>query len=88
MTIPTLFLALLLSILCGALYHFLRGENGWHLLLYLGVSILGFAVGQWVSLWQGWVLFRLGALEIGIGLLGSLLFLMLSEWLSRIEVKS
>ena len=87
MTLPTLLLALLISILCGALYHFVRGgeesSSGWRLLLYFGASTLGFAVGQWVSVWQGWTLFKFGSLDIGMGLLGSLLLLALGEWLSR-----
>lgn len=91
MTIPTLLLAFLISILCGALYHFVRGHeessSGWRLLLYFGVSTLGFALGQWLGVWRGWTLFKFGSLEIGMGVLGSLLFLMLAEWLSRIEVK-
>ena len=87
MTIPTLILALLISLLCGALYHFARGGNGWRLLLYFGASVLGFAVGQWISLWQGWTVYKFGSLEIGMGVLGSFLFLMLGEWLSRIDVK-
>jgi hypothetical protein len=87
MTLPTLLLAILISILCGALYHFIRGGGGWRLLLYFVVSTLGFAAGQWVGTWRGWVLFEFGSLDIGLGLIGSLLFLMFSEWLSRIEVK-
>jgi len=87
MTIPTLLLALLIAILFGALYHFVRGGGGWRLLLYFGVSILGFAAGQWISAWRGWTLYKFGSLDIGLGLIGSLLFLMLGEWLSRIETK-
>jgi hypothetical protein len=87
MTLPTLLLALLISTLCGALYYFVRGGSGWRLFLYCGAGTLGFALGQWVSVWQGWSLYRFGSLEIGIGILGSFLFLALSEWLVRIEVK-
>jgi hypothetical protein len=87
MTLPTLLLALLISALCGALYHSARGGSVWMLFLYFGVSTLGFAAGQWVSTWQDWSLFKFGSLEVGVGVLGSLLFLMFGEWLSRIEVK-
>ena len=87
MTLPTLVLALLISILCGALYHLARGGNGWRLFLYFGTSMLGFAVGQWISVWQDFDLFKLGLLDVGAGVIGSFLFLALGEWLSRIEVK-
>ena len=87
MTLPTLLLALLIALLCGALFHILRGGGGWRLLLYLGLSTLGFTLGQWLSMWLGWSLFRFGALDIGMGVIGSVAILMLGEWLSRIEVQ-
>jgi hypothetical protein len=87
MTLPTLFLALLISFLFGALYHFVRGGSGWRLLFYFGMSTLGFALGQLLSRWLGWMMFRFGSLEIGVGLIVSLLLLMLGEWLGRIEPK-
>jgi hypothetical protein len=88
MTIPMLLFALLIALLCGVLFHILRGGSGWRLLLYFGLSILGFAVGQWFSTWRGWHLLMFGALDIGMGLIGSSLFLVLGEWLSRIETKN
>lgn len=83
--IPTLLFALLITLLCGALFHILRGGSGWRLLLYFGLSALGFAAGQLVSIWRGWHLLMFGALDIGMGVIGSALFLALGEWLSRIE---
>jgi hypothetical protein len=88
MTIPVLLFALLISLLCGTLFHILRGGGGWRLLLYFGLSTLGFAVGQWISIARGWHLLMFGALDIGMGLIGSLVFLIAGEWLSRIETKN
>jgi hypothetical protein len=88
MTIPTLLFALLIAFLCGVLFHILRGGNGWRLLLYFGLSTLGFAVGQWISAARGWHLLMFGALDIGMGVIGSAVFLALGEWLSRIETKN
>jgi hypothetical protein len=85
MTLPLLLFALLIALLCGALFHILRGGSGWRLLLYLALSMLGFAVGQGLSMWRGWHLLTFGALDIGIGMAGSLVFLVLGDWLSRIE---
>lgn len=87
MTLPALLLALLITLLCGALFHMLRGGSGWRLLLYLGLSTLGFALGQLLNMWLGWSLFMFGALDIGMGVIGSVAILMLGEWLSRIEVQ-
>lgn len=86
-TVPILVFGLLVALLCGALYHFARGGGGWSLLYYLGASALGFAAGQGVSIWRGWVIFRFGALDIGMGVIGSFALLAFSEWLSRFESK-
>jgi hypothetical protein len=85
MTIPMLLFALLIALLCGVLFHILRGGNGWRLLLNFGLSALGFATGQWISFARGWHLFMFGALDIGMGVIGSVVVLILGEWLSRIE---
>jgi hypothetical protein len=87
-TLPMFLFALLIALLCGLLFHVLRGGNGWRLLLYFGLSALGFSVGQWVSIARGWHLLAFGALDIGMGIIGSVVFLALGEWLSRIETKN
>ncbi|MBM3125617.1 MAG: hypothetical protein FJZ87_11210 [Chloroflexi bacterium] len=86
MTTPNLLLALVISLLYGSVYHFLRGGGGWRFLIYLGASILGFFTGHLFSIWQGWQIFMVGSINLGMGTLGSLVFLVASEWLSRIEV--
>ena len=88
MTIPVLLFALLISTLCGTLFHIFRGGGGWRFLLYLGLSALGFAVGQWISTARVWHLLMFGALDIGMGLIGSVVFLIVGDWLSRIETKN
>jgi hypothetical protein len=83
MTLPTLFFALLVALLYGALYHALRGGGFWRLLLYLGLSILGFAAGHLVGLWSGWRLLPMGSLNLGLSSIGSILVLLIGDWLSR-----
>jgi hypothetical protein len=85
MTIPLLLFALLIALLCGAVFHILRGGSGWRLLLYLAFSAIGFSAGQALSMWRGWRLFTFGALDLGAGLVGSLIFMILGDWLSRIR---
>jgi hypothetical protein len=87
MTLPAILLALLAALVIGALYHFLRGGNGWRLLLYLGLSSVGFAAGQLIGAWRGWSLFLVGSINLGMGTIGSLIFLIGGEWLSRIDAK-
>lgn len=88
MTLPLLLLALLVALIVGALFHILRGGSGWRLLLYLGLSTLGFALGQGLSMWRSWHLLTFGALDVGVGMIGSLVVLILGDWLSRIETNN
>lgn len=85
MTIPAFLFALLIALLYGALYHLIRGGGFWRLLLLLSLSVLGFAAGHLVGLWRGWVFVPIGSLNLGVSSLGSLLFLLAGDWLSRIE---
>ncbi len=85
MTIPSLVLGLVIALLYGALYHFARDGGGWRLLFYCVLSILGFAAGQLLGMWLGWELLMLGTLNLGLGTLGSAVFLFGGDWLSRIE---
>ncbi len=87
MTIPLLLFAFLIALLCGAAFHVLRGGSGWRLLLYFALSAFGFAVGQGISVWLDWHLWMFAALDIGMGVIGSFVFLALGDWLSRIETK-
>ncbi|HQU36640.1 MAG TPA: hypothetical protein PLR65_08640 [Anaerolineales bacterium] len=87
MTIPSLLFALLIALLLGSLYHLIRGGGFWRFMLYLGLSVLGFAAGHLVGLWQGWTLFPLGSLNLGMSSLGSIILLVIGDWLSRIEPK-
>ena len=86
MTLPALLFALLIALLYGAIYHLIRGGGFWRLFLYFGLSILGFVLGHLFGIWRGWIFIPLGALNFGPSTVGSILFLLLGDWLSRIEV--
>jgi hypothetical protein len=86
MTLPTLLFALLVALLYGALYHLLRDGSFWRLFLYFTLSIVGFVLGHLIGIWRGWTLLPLGSINLGLSSLGSLLVLIVGDWLSRIEV--
>lgn len=88
MTLPVALLGLVIALLVGFIFHILRDGNGMRLLLYLGLSILGFALGQWASMVYDWMLYSLGALDIGTGVIGSILILAGGDWFSRIKPKN
>lgn len=85
MTLPALLFALLIALLYGALYHLLRGGGFWQLIMYLVFSTLGFAAGHLFGLWRGWVFLPLGSLNLGMSTIGSILILLIGDWLSRFE---
>ena len=85
MTLPSLLFALLVALTYGTLYHLVRDGGFWRLLLYLGLSILGFAIGHLVGIWRGWILIPLGSLNLGLSSIGSLFILAVGDWLSHIE---
>jgi hypothetical protein len=86
MTLPSLLFALLIALFYGALYHLIRGGGFWRLLLYCSLSIFGFVLGHLVGIWREWVFIPLGALNLGLSSLGSIVLLVVGDWLSRIEV--
>lgn len=88
MTSPTLLFALFIALLYGSLYHLLRGGKFWRLMLYLGSSVIGFVIGHLIGLWQGWVFFPLGSLNLGMSTVGSLVILVIGDWLNHFEVQS
>ena len=87
MTLPTILFALIVALLYGALYHLLRGGGFWRLFFYLGLSVLGFAIGHLIGLWRGWAFASLGSLNVGMSSVGSFVLLVIGDWLSRIEAK-
>lgn len=86
MTIPSLIFAFLIASLYGALYHLVRGGGLGRLLLFLIFGWAGFAVGHLLGVWQGWMLIPIGELNFGLSTLGSLLFLVGGDWVSRFRM--
>ena len=87
MTLPALLFALLVALLYGALYHFVRGGGFGRLILFFILSMIGFALGHLVGLWRGWVWMPVGSINLGPSSIGSLLILVFGDWLTRIEVR-
>jgi hypothetical protein len=85
MTLPTLLFALLIALFYGAFYHLIRGGSVWRLLLFLVLSVIGFALGHLIGLWRGWVLLPIGSINLGLSSIGSFLMLILGDWLTQIE---
>ncbi len=87
MTLPTLLFAILIALFYGAVYHLIRGGGFWRLILFFGLSVFGFAMGHLIGLWRGWIFIPLGSLNFGLSSLGSIMVLILGDWLSRVEAR-
>ena len=85
MNLPLILFGLTAAFLLGALYHAIRGGNGLRFLLNLLLAAAGFALGQAAGWWFGFVLYAVGDLDIALGAIGSILILVIGEWLSRIK---
>lgn len=87
MTIPSLVIGLIIALFVGTLFHLVRGGNGWQLLSFIGLSIAGFFFAQWMGSLLDWALYKLGSLDIALGVIGSILFNLMGEWLLKSQPK-
>ncbi len=87
MTLPSILLGLVCALFIGALFHLWLDGGAGHLVLYLGLSIMGFAAGQWLASSRNLVLFAVGPLDLGVASLGSFVLLGVGHWLSLVEIR-
>jgi len=83
MTIPSLIFAFLIASLYGSIYHLVRDGGLGRLFQFLLLSWIGFALGHLVGIWQGWLLFPLGQLNLGMSTIGSLILMIGRDLFSR-----
>lgn len=86
MTLPSIIFGMVCSLLIGALFHLWVDGGPGRLLLFLVLSLSGFAAGQWIGSSQKWILLPVGPLNVGFALLGSLVFLGAGYWLSMVGI--
>ena len=83
MSIASIVFGIVLSTLYGAGFHLWRGGGAGRLLLFLVVSWVGFWGGQFIADALGWDFDNLGAIHIITASAGSLVLLLLGNWLSH-----
>ncbi len=86
MTLPSIVIGLLIALLMGSLFHLGFDGGGGRLLLYLLLSLFGFFAGHALGSALHWQVLPLGPLDLGMAVIGSILFLFLGYWLSLVEV--
>jgi uncharacterized membrane protein YeaQ/YmgE (transglycosylase-associated protein family) len=85
MSIPTLFLGLVLSTLYGSLFHLWRGGNAGRLLYYLVLAWVGFWLGHVVGNLLNVSFDSIGQLHFVFATLGSVILLGIGYWLSLVQ---
>jgi hypothetical protein len=88
MSIPGIFLGLILSTLYGALFHLWRGGNAGRLLLYLVLAWLGFWLGHLAGNFLNSSFDMLGQLHLLFASLGSIIMLGIGYWLSLVQAET
>ncbi len=87
-SIPSIFLGLVLSTLYGSLFHLWRGGNAGRLLLYLLLAWIGFWIGQLIGNYLDVSFDKLGQLHLFFSTLASVIFLAVGYWLSLVQVET
>jgi hypothetical protein len=85
MTLPSIIIGFAISSFYGAFFHFLRGGNLSRLILYLLLAWIGFWAGHFVGDAQSWLFLSIGPLHLGCATIGSILLLVIGNWLSLVD---
>lgn len=85
MTIQTVLLGIFTPIFLGAVFHLWRGGAAWRLGLYIILALAGFWLAHFTAQRFEWQFLKVGGLQMGVGTVGSLIFMGLGHWLSNKE---
>lgn len=85
MTLPSLLFGFVLSSLLGSLFHLWRGGKLGRLILYLLLSWVGFWGGHLLGNSLGIHIGQVGPLNLGLALVGCVLFLFAGHWIAMIK---
>lgn len=88
MTFPAIVFSFFVAALFGSLLHLWRGGNLFRLILYLVLSVAGFFGGHFLAQALTIRFMKLGTINLGFGILGSLLTLGLGYWLSLVDLQN
>jgi hypothetical protein len=86
MTFPAILFGFVLSSAYGAAFHFWKGGSLNKLVLFVLLAWLGFWAGHFAGTALDWSFASVGPLNTGMGTLGAAVFLLVGEWLSRVQV--
>ena len=85
MTAPAFIYSFLVATFLGAAFHFLNGGDGGRFILLLILSWTGFFVGHVLGTAWGINFLMIGPVSGGFGALGSIIFILVGNWFSRLD---
>lgn len=88
MTFPALIFSIAIAAMLGSLLHLWRGGNLFKLILYLVLSAAGFFAGHFLAQAFSIHFIQLGTINLGFGILGSVVFLGVGYWLSLVDFQN
>lgn len=88
MTLPAFIFGSFFALLIGSLFHLFFGGDFRRLVLYLTVSWLGFWVGDFSGKQLGLTFVRVGVINLGFAIIGSLFLLAVVYWLGMEPVET
>ncbi len=88
MNITSTLFGWIVAILLGALFHLWRDGGFWKLVAYLFFSCLGFWLGNLAFSAMDVNFLQVGHVNLGGGILGSIILLFLGHWVTLINLPS
>ena len=85
MNLSSYIFGLILATLLAAIFHLWRDGGFWKLMIYIGLSWVGFFVGNWAAGSAGIKILVVGPVYLGGGILGSIIFLFLGHWILQVK---
>ncbi|MCH8337447.1 MAG: hypothetical protein IH858_01195 [Chloroflexi bacterium] len=84
-TVPGIYLSLLISSGLGLLFHLIRGGSLGRLVLYLAAAWITFLAGHFVAEWLDWNFFRVGSINLFAAVLAAVIGLLAAALLAGPE---
>lgn len=85
MTIPAFLFGIVLATLMGAVFHLWRGGDNRRLVIFLLLAQVGFWGGHFAAWYFEWQFADLGVLHLGTAIAGTVVVLLLSDFIGRLE---
>lgn len=85
MTAPAFIYSFLVATFLGSAFHFLKGGGLGQYVLLLILAWTGFIIGHLLGSASGINFLMIGPVSGGFGIVGSILFILVGNWFSRLD---